>query len=108
MTPPFSPAWWAAWTFLLHRPGRLDDEEVPEALRDAASPVWWHYPPWTDASGRRDRESPAWGERRARVVVDWPTMLRAQLDRSPLPTDGCRLHGGGCSGACDEDVGWTP
>ncbi len=31
----FSPTWWAAWTFALARPGRFDDEDVPDALADA-------------------------------------------------------------------------
>ena len=97
--PCFSPQWWAAWTFALHRPGRLDDEEIPAALADAA-PSWWgafgegqrrcgNGPQNRDAAGRRP---------------DWPTMLHAQAAYGPVTTDACRLWGGWCSGACGDDA----
>ena len=83
----FSPAWWAAWTFALHRPGRLDDEEIPEDLAPYACPVWWHYAPWVDAHGREgpSMDTHPW-EGRAKPQnrdpagrrPDWPTMLGAQ------------------------------
>ncbi len=87
----FSPTWWAAWTCALHRPGRLDDEEIPEGV-DGATPVWAHYPAGAAVEGRVwDRE----------LRPDWPTLLVAQHRRAPLPTDGCRLHDGRCGGGCD-------
>ena len=86
----FSPTWWAAWTFALHRPGRYDDEEIPEGL-DAVA--WWHCvdPRGVDWSGHalRDRE----------VRPDWPTMEHAQRRCEPTPTDSCNVHGR-CVGTC--------
>lgn len=49
----FSPTWWAAWTCALHRPGRLDDEEIPEGV-DGATPVWAHYPAGAAVEGREE------------------------------------------------------
>ena len=87
----FSPTWWAAWTFALHRPGRLDDEEIPAGLD--AVPWWSHIEPSTiDWSGwvPRDREH----------RPDWPTMAHAQWRREPTPTDICNVHGR-CVGTCN-------
>ena len=71
----FSPTWWAAWTFALHRPGRLDDEEIPEELADAA-PSWW------GAFGEGQRRSGAGPQNRdaAGPRPDWPTMVQRQCD----------------------------
>ena len=96
----FSPLWWAAWTFALHRPGRLDDEDVPDELADAAVGVWRHYPPWRDDHGHARYtldERPDWDRSRR---FDWPTMVWAHCVDAPALTDGCRLHDGRCSGAC--------
>lgn len=95
----FSPTWWAAWTCGLHRPGRLDDEEVP-AWVDGALPTWLHCPPWY-VEGARPVDGVVscapWDRNRR---PDWPTLVHTQNDRAPLPTDGCALHCGRCSGTC--------
>lgn len=116
----WSPTWWAAWTFALTRLGRLDDEEVPEALADAARGVWTHYPPWRDARGHDVGAldaRPAWDARpgqhddpagRGVSPYDpdarrptWPAVEAGQRSAEPTETDGCRLHDGRCSGACE-------
>ena len=88
---PFSPAWWAAWTAALYRPGRLDDEEVPDGA-DGLTP-WWRH---TDTSGGRE-----W-DRDARP--DWPTLLHAQVRCDAAPTDWCWSPDCKCNGACEKYV----
>lgn len=101
----FSPTWWAAWTFALARPGRLDDEEVPAALADAARGVWTHYPPWLDAHGHHVGALDARPARRDHARrQDWPTMEWTQRRDAPAETDDCRLHDGRCSGACEMEA----
>jgi len=104
----FSPEWWAHWTAVLHRPGRLDDEEIPKELAPYFTPVWNHYPPWCDGRGetadslhehaRVDGRGPQ-NRDAAGARPDWPTMLRAQTTHEPTPTDSCLIHGR-CIGTC--------
>lgn len=105
---PFSPQWWALWTWELTRPGLFDDEEPPP---EAPQPgVWSHYPPWLDAHGH-DRgvieARPAWDRRESVSPYDprarrpaWPAIVAGQTRGDPAETDGCRLHDGRCSEGC--------
>ena len=86
----FSPTWWAAWTCALHRPGRLDDENIPDGI-DGVTP-WWDH---TLAMGR------AWDRERRQ---DWPTMAHAQERCEPTPTDWCCVDGR-CVGTCNRGDG---
>jgi hypothetical protein len=78
------------WTASIYRPGRLDDEEVPEGA-DGLTP-WWY----ADTSGGF-----GW-DRKHRP--DWPTLLYAQVACSPTPNDWC-AHDGRCNGACEKHAG---
>lgn len=105
----FSAEWWAHWTAALHRPGRLDDEEIPPELSPHAVPVWTHYPPWHDARGQTsdaldaragtDGEGPQ-NRDAAAARPDWPTLRNAQMRCGPAPTDACNVHGR-CVGSCE-------
>ena len=83
---PHSPTWWALWTASIHRPGRCDDEEVPDGA-EGLTPWWLHV----DTSGGR-----RWDRERR---PDWPTLRHGQEAGGPTPTDWCAAAGR-CSGAC--------
>ena len=81
----WSPLAWSLWTAALYRPGRLDDEEVPDGA-DGLTP-WWHH---TDTRG---------GGRLPATRPDWPMIVFGQSSLAPALTDDCNARGA-CNGAC--------
>lgn len=98
----FGPAWWAAWTYDLHRPGRLDDEEIPDEIAARTVGCWEHLLP----GERFERREPG-PQNRAMdgARPDWPTMLHAQCSADAMPDDSCHVHEGRRAGTCRVEDG---
>lgn len=87
---------WADWLLALHRPPRLDDEEVPASLELVP---WWRW-----------REHLAWAYGAEVVHVTPPATQEATRfacsDDGPALTDACRYFAAptdgraSCDGSC--------